>query len=392
MSTATVVLARGRERSARQGHPWIYSGAVARAEGPDDSPLARVISAEGETLGVGFYSAGSRIPVRLVRADDGPVDRGLFRERIAEALALRRRVVPASTTGYRILNAEGDFLPGWTVDRFGDTLVSQITSAGLERLRSEAYAALRELVPHTALLQRNRGGMRRREGLTEEDELIAGAGRGATEARFTENGFAFTADLAGGQKTGFYCDQRPNRQLAETFAGDAEVLDLFSHSGAFTLYALRGGARSVVTMESAARLNERARRHLADNGLDAARVSWIEGNAFDELRRLDRHFDLIVCDPPPLVRRRADLDAGARAYKDLNRQALMRLAPGGFLLTFSCSAAVDPKLFRQILFAAAVESQRRVVLLDSLGAGPDHPIGVSHLEGEYLKGWLVAAR
>ena len=133
MTTATVVLARGRERSARQGHPWIFSGAVARVEGADDSPLARVISAEGETLGVGFYSAGSRIRVRLVRADDGPVDRDLFRERIAEALALRRRVVPPATTGYRLLNAEGDFLPGWTVDRFGDTLVSQITSAGLER-------------------------------------------------------------------------------------------------------------------------------------------------------------------------------------------------------------------------------------------------------------------
>ena len=177
-----MVLARGRERSARQGHPWIYSGAVARAEGPDESPLARVTSAEGETLGVGFYSAGSRIRVRLVRADDGPVDRDLFRGRIAEALALRRRVVPSSTTGYRILNAEGDFLPGWTVDRFGDTLVSQITSAGLERMRSEAYAALRELVPHTAILQRNRGGMRRREGLAEEDELIA-AGRARRGAR-----------------------------------------------------------------------------------------------------------------------------------------------------------------------------------------------------------------
>jgi 23S rRNA (cytosine1962-C5)-methyltransferase len=280
-------------------------------------------------------------------------------------------------------------------------LVSQITSAGLERLRADAYAALRELVPGVAILQRNRGGMRRREGLSEEDELIAGAPIAAvdrpalaefTEARFTENGLAFTADLSGGHKTGFYCDQRPNRQIAERLAGDAKVLDLFAHSGAFTAYTLRGGARSVLAVESAARLNERARRHVFDNSLDAERVTWVEGNAFDEVRRLERSFDLIACDPPPLVRRRADLDAGARAYKDLNRHALLRLAPGGFLLTFSCSAAVDSRLFRQILYAAAVESGRRVVLLEPLAAGPDHPVGVAHLEGEYLKGWLVSAR
>jgi 23S rRNA (cytosine1962-C5)-methyltransferase len=411
---ATVVLARGRDRSARQGHPWIYSGAVARVEGPSDAPLARVTSAQGDPLGTGFYSPGSRIPVRLVRSDDGPVDRALFGERIAEALALRRRVVPAGTTGYRVLNAEGDFLPGWTVDRFGETLVSQITSAGLERLRSEAYAALRELLPGDAIVQRNRGAMRRREGLSEEDELIAAGARdvgGArndggdregdgearavadgTEARFNENGLAFTADLTGGQKTGFYCDQRPNRELAERLAGDATVLDLFAHSGAFTLYALRGGARSVVAVESAARLEQRARRHLTDNALDAARLRWVEGNAFEQVRGMQERFDLVICDPPPLVRRRADVDAGARAYKDLNRHALMRLAPGGFLLTFSCSAAVDVKLFRQILYAAAVESGRRVVLLRPLSAGADHPIGVTHLEGEYLKGWWVQAR
>lgn len=395
---ATVILAPGRERSVRQGHPWVFSGSVASEEAAPGAALARVFTADGDLAGSGFYSAGSRIRVRLVRADGGAVDGALFRDRIAEALELRRRTVPPDTTGYRVLNAEGDFLPGWTVDRFGDTLVSQITSAGLERLRGEAYAALRELLPDAAILQRNRGAMRRREGLAEEDEVIVGASddradvRSLAEARFTENRLAFTADLAGGQKTGFYCDQRPNRELAETLAGDARTLDLFAHSGAFGVYALRGGARSLVAVESAARLLERAQRHLADNSLDAGRVTWIEGNAFDQVRHLDGEFDLVVCDPPPLVRRRADLDSGARAYKDLNRQALLHLAPGGFLLTFSCSAAVDARLFRQILFAAAVEARRRVVLLRPLAAGPDHPIAAAHLEGEYLKGWLVSAR
>ena len=393
---ATVVLARGRDRSLRQGHPWVFSGSVAREEAPPGAALARVETADGEPLGTGFYSAGSRIRVRVVRGDAGPVDRALFRERLEEALTLRRRVVPPATTGYRLVNAEGDFLPGWTVDRFGDTLVSQITSAGLERLRGEAYAALRDAVPEAAILQRNRGAMRRREGLGEEDEVIAGAAAGdlasLAEARFTENDLAFTADLVGGQKTGFYLDQRPNRELAETLAGGVRVLDLFASSGAFGVYALRGGALSLTAVESAARLGERARRHVIDNALDPDRVTWIEGNAFEEVRRLDGRFDLVISDPPPLVRRRADLDAGARAYKDLNRQALLRLAPGGFLLTFSCSAAVDARLFRQILFAAAVEAKRRVVLLRPLAAGPDHAVAAAHLEGEYLKGWLLSAR
>jgi 23S rRNA (cytosine1962-C5)-methyltransferase len=400
-SVATVILARERDRSVRQGHPWVFSGAVAREDGADDAALARVLDAQGQLLGTGFWSAGSRIRVRMVRTDDGPVDRELFRERLVEALELRRRVVPPATTGYRVLNAEGDFVPGFVVDRFGDTLVTQITSAGLERLRGEAYAALRELVPCPVILQRNRGAMRRREGLGEEDEVIADGSRPAAdprdvqsvaEARFTENGLSFTADLAGGQKTGFYCDQRPSRELAESLAGEARVLDLFAHSGAFGVYALRGGARSVVAVESAARVLERARRHVADNGLEGGRVTWIEGNAFDQVRALEDAFDLVVCDPPPLVRRRADLDAGARAYKDLNREALKRLAPGGFMMTWSCSAAVDAKLFRQILFAAAVESGRRVVLLRPLAAGPDHPVAAAHLEGEYLKGWLLSAR
>jgi 23S rRNA (cytosine1962-C5)-methyltransferase len=317
-------------------------------------------------------------------------DEAFFAARLREALGLRAAVVPAATTGYRVLNAEGDGVPGWTVDRYGDVLVSQITVAGLEALRGSCYPALAAAFPGAAILQANSTPARRAEGLPARDEVIAGDPPG--EARFTESGLRFTADVAAGQKTGFYLDQRENRRLAERLAGGRSVLDLFAHSGAFGIYAVRGGAGRVVHVESSERLIDRGRSLYADNGLPAGRAEWLRGNVFEELRRRTDRFGMVVCDPPPLVRRRADLDAGARAYKDLNRLALGRLEPGGVLLTFTCSGAVDAKLFRQILFAAAVEAGVRLALLAPLAAAPDHPVAVTHPEGEYLHGWLAMAR
>ncbi|MGH9465468.1 MAG: class I SAM-dependent rRNA methyltransferase [Thermoanaerobaculia bacterium] len=383
----TVRLGPGREKPIAQGHPWVFSGAVASELGGPGA-VARVEAADGSLLGIGLWNPESRIRVRMLSRTEIAVDRDFFRRRLASALERRRWFLPPETTGYRAVNAEGDFLPSWTLDRFGDVLVSQITSSGLEALRAEAYAALAEFFPSAAIVQSNDLPVRRREGLATEDETIAG--QPGAEAAFLESGIAFTAELAGGQKTGFYCDQRDNRRLAETLAAERRVLDLFAHSGAFSLYALRGGARSVSAVESSARLVERGRRHLAANDFAADRVTWVEANVFEDLRQREEMYDLVVCDPPPLVKRRSDLEAGARAYKDLNRLALRRLAPGGVLLTFSCSAAVDARLFRQILFAAAVEAERRVTLLRPLAAAPDHPNDLAHLEGEYLKGWLAA--
>ncbi len=377
----------GRDKAVREGHPWVFSGAVGRQEGPEDAPLACVFTAGGEPLGFGFHSPASQIRIRLLGA--GRPDRSFFASRLAEAAALRRAVVPADTTGYRLLNAEGDGVPGWTVDRFGDVLVSQITVAGLEAVRGEAYAALQELVPGAAVVQANGVPARRAERLPYEGEERI-AGEAPEEALFTESGLAFTAELFGGQKTGFYCDQRENRRLAEKLAGGREVLDLFAHSGAFGVYALRGGATRVVHVESSPRLEERALGQVQRNGLDTGRVAWVRANVFQDLRERTARYGLVICDPPPLVRKRPDLDAAARAYKDLNRLALQRVATGGFLLTFSCSGAVDTKLFRQIFFAAAVEAGVRVALLQPLAAAPDHPVAITHPQGEYLKGWLAA--
>jgi 23S rRNA (cytosine1962-C5)-methyltransferase len=379
----TLQLLPGRDKSVREGHPWIFSGAVGHLKGPKDAPLVRVLDADGHPLGLGFHSPRSQIRVRML----GPeLD---FRKRIAEALTLRAAVLPADTTGFRALNAEGDGLPGWTVDRFGGVLVSQITVAGLEALRGEAYAALAEAFPGLSILQVNDLPARRAEGLPHSGvEKIAGDP--PAEEEFLECGFRFTAELAGGQKTGFYCDQRENRRRVERLAGGRSVLDLFAHSGAFGLYALRGGATRVVHVESSARLIERGLEQAGRN--DLARGEWVKANVFEDLRQRTEQYGLVVCDPPPLVRKRPDLDGAARAYKDLNRLALQRVEPGGLLLTFSCSGAVDAKLFRQILFAAAVEAGVRVALLEPLAAAPDHPVDIRHPQGEYLKGWLAMVR
>jgi 23S rRNA (cytosine1962-C5)-methyltransferase len=382
----------GRDKAIREGHPWIFSGAIAAVEpAGGQAPLARVFDAAGHFLGLGFYSPRSQIRVRMLGQRVESADRAFFADRLREALALRRSVLPAATTGYRLLNAEGDGVPGWTVDRFGDALVSQVTVAGLEALRGEAYAALAELFPECSVLQVNALPSRRAEGLPADAgaaEVVAG--EPPAEAPFLESGLAFTADLAGGQKTGFYCDQRENRRLVERLAGGRTVLDLFAHSGAFGLYALRGGARHVTHVESSEKLIERGRRHYAANHLGEGTVEWVRANVWEHLRAAESTYELLVCDPPPLVRKRPDLAAAARAYKDLNRLALSRLAPGGLLLTFSCSGAVDTKLFRQILFAAAVEAGVRVGLLAPLAAAPDHPVAITHPQGEYLKGWLCA--
>lgn len=383
---AHIRLKTGRDKAVRQGHPWIFSGAVDREEGDARSPLARVASAGGEDLGLGFYSPRSQIRVRLLGRLE-TVGRDVFAARLKEAAALRRQVLPPETTGYRLLNAEGDGVPGWTLDRYGDVVVSQITSAGLELLRDEAYAALRELVgEEVAILQMNRVPARREEGLGREDEVVAGDP--PKTVSFLESGLSFTADLEAGQKTGFYCDQRENRRLVERLAAGKTLLDLFAHGGAFSLYALRGGAASVVAVESSPRLQELGREHLRLNGFADDAVRYVRANVSEDLRERRERYGIVVCDPPPLVRRASHRDRGARAYKDLNRLALQRVEPGGFFLTFSCSAAVDSKLFRQILFSAAVEAGVRLSLLRPLAAAADHPVAVTHPQGEYLKGWL----
>jgi 23S rRNA (cytosine1962-C5)-methyltransferase len=384
---ARVRLRPGREKPIVAGHPWLFSGAIAREQVPaEGAALALVERSDGRPLGVGFYSAGSQLRVRMLTRDGSAIDRAFFAARLADAARLRHDLVPPDTDGYRLVNAEGDLLPGWTVDRFGDVLVSHVTVAGLERLREEAYRALADLVPGTTIVHLGESPARRAEGLAGEDVIVAG--RLPESVEILEHGLRFRAEI-GGQKTGFYCDQRENRRRIERLAGGRTLLDLFAHSGAFSVYALRGGAVAATAVESAPRLLENARRAIVDNGLDAARFEPVAADVFADLRERTARYGVVVCDPPPLARRKAHVDAAARAYKDVNRLALQRVEPGGYVATFSCSGSVDSKLFRQILFAAADEAGLAVQLLEPLAAGPDHPVSIYHPEGEYLKGWLA---
>jgi 23S rRNA (cytosine1962-C5)-methyltransferase len=392
-SPIVVRLKPAREKSVRKGHPWVFSGAVAAEEGDTEAAVAEVVGAKGEKLGCGFYSPKSQIRARLLAAPETSIDQAFFRHRLEQAQALRQGLLGPETTGYRLVNAEGDGLPGWTVDVFGNALVSQITVAGLEKLRAPAYEALQGLFPEAVILQPNDAAHRRQEGLSTTSEVIAG--EAVAEVEFLENGLRFVAELAGGQKTGFYCDQRENRQRVESLAAGKRVLDLFAHAGAFGLYALRGGALSVRHVESAPRLVALGQRQGELNraaGIDPEASDWLQGDVFDVLRSHRETYDLVICDPPPLARRRSAVQAAARAYKDLNRLALKRVEAGGLFLTFSCSGAVDTKLFRQILFAAADEARVELSLLAPLAAAADHPVSVYHPEGEYLKGWLCAVR
>jgi 23S rRNA (cytosine1962-C5)-methyltransferase len=377
-----------RGYAVRKGHPWVFSGAVRSDTGVDDAAIARVESDRGEFLGLGFYSRESQIRARLLEGETVWRGEEFFTDRVVAAQRLRRCVIGPDTTGYRLINAEGDGVPGWTVDRFGDVLVSQITSAGLEKVREAAYAALAGLLPECSVLQSNDLPSRRLEGLGLEDREVAG--RPPSVARFAEHGLLLEADLAGGQKTGYYCDQRENRLLAARVAQGARVLDLFTHSGGFALHAARGGAARVVAVDSSQAALDRLDVHARLNRLSA--IEARRADVFEFLRQAEGEFDIVICDPPPLARRRADVERAARAYKDVSRLAMKRLAPGGQLFTFTCSGAVDATLFRQILVAAAHEAGIALSWLKPLAAGPDHPIAAGHPEGEYLKGWWCVRR
>jgi 23S rRNA (cytosine1962-C5)-methyltransferase len=392
VSEPIVRLKPKKERPVLLGHPWIFSGAVADLDpGLEPGRTVVVRSAAGEFLGRGYVNPRCAIAVRLLTREDQPIDAQLIRQRVARALDLRRRILPPETDAYRLINGEGDFLPGIIADVYASSVVLQCLTAGAARLKPLVIEALGATLAPAGIYERSTGTVRREEGLRPEEGVVAGEVP-AGPVSIRENGLRFVADVQSGQKTGFFLDQRDNRALVRQLAADRDVLNAFAYSGAFSIYAVAGGARRVATVESSARALDLARASWSANRLDASAMEFVEADVFRYLRDVEHAFDLLILDPPALVKRRQELMRGARAYKDLHLWAFRRAAPDAYVVTFSCSQHVSAELFRKIVHGAAVDVQRDVQVLRHLGSGADHPTGLAHPEGEYLKGLLLRVR
>lgn len=385
-----LTLRPGREASVLRRHPWVFSGAVARAEGDGADGIAEVVDAAGRPLALGAYSSDSQIVARLWSFDGRLPDAGLFRERFAAARALRAEVVPPQTTGYRAVNSEGDLCPGVLLDVYGETAVLELTTAGTEIWRADLEAAAREVFAPVKLIVRETG-IRRDSG----QSPIPDTKSEIDLAPFLENGLRYLADVGAGQKTGFFLDQRDNRARLRALSPGRRVLNLFSYTGAFSVAALAGGATRAVDVDSSAAALALARRHRAENALSADGSDFVDADVFEDLRRRvaeGQRWDAVVCDPPAFAKKKADVDRAARGYKDVNRLAMTLVSPGGWLLTCSCSGLVDADLFQKIIFSASAEARASFALVVRQGAGPDHPVSLDCPEGEYLKGmWMRRA-
>ncbi|HET6150320.1 MAG TPA: class I SAM-dependent rRNA methyltransferase [Polyangia bacterium] len=387
-STARVILRQGRSRPLWFGHPWVYENAIDRVEG-DAGPgdVVSLTDHDGRLIGRGFYNPRSQIPVRLCTRADAPVDAAFFRARLAAARALRTRLgLPAAaTTIYRLVNSEGDDLPGLVVDVFGDAAVAQITTLGIAQRKAEIYDAIEaELGVHT-IFESAPAGYAELEGFVAASRVARGQSRPTIGG--VEDGIRLEVEPLSGQKTGMFIDQRETRMRVGQLARGARVLDCYAYAGGFGLQAARGGAASVVAVDSSARAIARIESHATANGVT---IEGVEADAFRFLETTTpRSFDLLVLDPPKFARAMKDVEAARKGYERLNALALGAAAPGAVLVTCSCSQNVDAESFERIVAAAAKQAGRHVRVFERRGPAADHPLPPGFTEGQYLKVLLL---
>jgi 23S rRNA (cytosine1962-C5)-methyltransferase len=392
MVTAVLTLKPGKERSLARRHPWVYAGAVARVEGaPGKGETVQVRAADGRFCAWAAFSPDSLTRARawsFTQADR--IDAAWIEARLTEAIA-RRATLVRGTDAMRLVFGEADRLPGLVVDRYRDQLVVQFLAAGVEAWRDVIVAALPRLTGCRDLYERSDAAAREREGLPVREGTLAG--QTPTEAiRIDEAGVRYAVDVLSGHKTGFYIDQRENRAMVASYAAGRSVLNCFCYTGGFTIAALKAGAASAVSVDSSGPALDGARLNQEINGLGEAGCEWVEASVFDALNRLvaeGRRFDMVVLDPPKFAPSSHHVDRAARAYKEINLKALRLLAPGGLLFTFSCSSAIGVDLFQKIVAGAVFDAGVEAQMIRRLQAGPDHPMMMTHPEGEYLKGLLL---
>jgi 23S rRNA (cytosine1962-C5)-methyltransferase len=377
---------KGRDRLLANRHPWIFSGAIDREEGPDDAAIGDLVDGRGMHLASGFYSKHSQIRLRALTFAEEELTVEVIQARIRASIRRRAHLRTAGTNALRLVHSEGDELSGLVVDRYDDLVVVEITSAGAERVSELIIDTLREELHPRVILRSNDLPSRKHEKLSLQSEIL---GFPPARAAIAENGLRFMVEAAEGQKTGFFLDQRDNRALLRTLVAGRRVLNLFSYSGAFGVYAAAGDAASVTNVDISAGAIELARQNHDLNG-SAAVATFEVADAFNYLRGAGRQpWDVIVCDPPAFARSRHEVERAARGYKDINLHALGCLEAGGLLMTFSCSGHISLDLFQKILFGAAIDAGRRVSIVGRLTAGEDHPTSLLCPEGEYLKGLLL---
>ncbi|TAL39369.1 MAG: class I SAM-dependent rRNA methyltransferase [Spirochaetes bacterium] len=382
-----IVLKKGKEKPVRNRHPWIFSGAISRLEGKiSDGEIIAVLDAQSALLGYGYYNSKSQICVRMLSFGSREIDRDFLALLVRNAVA-RRRTLPfhADTDALRLINAEGDSLPGLVLDDYAGHMVVQFMTLGMDRLRDDILSIIGAQLQPSSIYERSDHAGRGLEGLSERTGQVSGTT--PDDIVITERGMKFHVDVKRGQKTGFFLDQRDNRALVRSLARGRRVLNLFAYTGGFAVAALAGGASQVISLDSSADALRMLARNIEDNGFPAQEA--IAADAFLFLRERSIESNLIIIDPPSFTKSRNAVDSACRGYKELNLQAIRKCPSGALLLTCSCSRYVGMDLFQKIVFGAAADAGRNAVMLSALHHPADHPVSLFHPEGHYLKSLLI---
>lgn len=388
-----VFLKKGKEKAVLQRHPWVFSGAIERVKGkPANGDIVKLLDAQNRFMAYGFYNDQSRVALRLLEWDETvTVDDNWFRQKVATAVESRNYVLQSGKTNTcRLIFSEADYLPGLIVDKYADYLSVQILTSGIQNNIAVIIDELQQLLQPKGIYDKSDASSRAHEGLETVNEVLAGSPPPEI-VQVKENGIVYGINIAEGQKSGFYCDQRDNRHLLAAYVQDKAVLDCFCYTGGFTLNSLQQGAATVTSVDSSALAIDTLRQNIELNGLDVTKHTAVQSDVNKQLRRFKEEgqmFDVIVLDPPKYAPSRSALVRASRAYKDLNRVAMLLLNKGGLLATFSCSGAMDIDNFKQVLAWAALDAGKQVQFIHQFCQPEDHPVRASFPEGEYLKGLL----
>ncbi len=389
MKPTQIFLKKDKEKPVRAFHPWIFSGAIDLVDDtcqPGD--LVNVCAHDKSFLGIGYFNPKSQIAVRMLTFQEERIDSEFFKRRFKRSQEFRSSYLSQDTNCYRLIHAEGDFLPGLIIDRYDSFLVLQIQTLGMEHLKTLILEALKDSAPEIqGIYERSDSNARKLEGLEKSSKLLSGV-EPPELLEVKESGYYFLIDIKKGQKTGFFLDQRENRKLIGSISNGKRVLNSFSYSGGFSVCAAKAGAKQVTSVDISKEAIELCRKNFERNNLSLESHRFVARDVFDYLREDKTEYDLVVLDPPAFCKTKDQIPQASRGYKDINLQAMKRIIPGGLLFTSSCSSYIDPSLFQKIIFGAAKDAKRDVQILAKTSHPFDHPINVYHPEGEYLKGFL----